>query len=753
MKTEDEGRVSFAEIFERDSLVNFFIEGKLKERLQKTSGALLPEAVLTGTLILSALPLLAFEIFPELRFVLTPASYLVFHNIAEFFSVMVSLSMFGIGWYTFDQSKDRHALFLSTAFLGIGLMDFMHALANAAMPPFITPNSSNKSTQFWIAVRLFQAAAFLISAYVYPERPRRWLSKKALMTSSLLVSFLVFTGITFFPAYLPATFVPGAGLTSFKTISEYLIIGMLCAAALTYWRRMIKTGEIRLIYFAAAFVICIFSELSLAVYTRVFDTYNVLGHIYKVAAFYLIYHGIFRASVKAPYLRLIDVGEKLKEEIAERKCTEETLRQAHNHLELRVLERTAELAQSNEKLQSEIEDRQKAEKKLRLAYERLQTFFDRRIDGIGIVISNSEGNILQANNYYLSILGFSREELLSGKIDWRRMTPPEWLAADERSLIQLRERGVSDTYEKEYLRRDGSRVPVLLTKAMMPGESGGILVFVLDISARKRDEQALRQLNETLEQRVAERTELAESRARQLQALVSELALAEQRERRRLAEILHDHLQQLLVAARMNCEILSAGVGTEHKQAAENIISLIARSIQTSRSLTAELSPPILQQGGLSAAIEWLSRWMQENHGLTVELKTDPDMDPEREDTTVILFQSIRELLFNVVKHAGVKSARVEMCRDGENRLRVNVIDRGSGFDPGATWENEKESTGFGIFSIRERLMLLGGALEVESAPGAGASFSLVVPLELTKEKRREKRTEKAISAIRGDTE
>jgi PAS domain S-box-containing protein len=263
---------------------------------------------------------------PALNFVLAPASYLLFHNTAEFFSVMVSLSMFGIGWYTYDQSKNRHALFLSTAFLGIGLMDFMHTLANAAMPPFVTPNSTNKSTQFWIAVRLFEAVAFLVSAYVYAERPDRWLSRKVLLTSALLLSFVVFTGITFFPAYMPATFVPGIGLTAFKKISEYLVIGILCAAAATYWQRIARTGDRVLIYYLAAFVICIFSELSLAVYTKVFDTYNVLGHIYKVAAFFLIYYGIYRASVKAPYLRLMEIREKLKEENQERIRTEQSLR-------------------------------------------------------------------------------------------------------------------------------------------------------------------------------------------------------------------------------------------------------------------------------------------------------------------------------------------------------------------------------------------------------------------------------------------
>ena len=107
-------------------------------------------------------------------------SYLLFHNVAEFFSIMVCLSIFGVGWHTYGQSKDRHALFLSAAFLCIGLMDFMHTLASAAMPAFITTNTTNKSAQFWTAARLISAMAFLASAYIYKDGRIRWLPRAAL---------------------------------------------------------------------------------------------------------------------------------------------------------------------------------------------------------------------------------------------------------------------------------------------------------------------------------------------------------------------------------------------------------------------------------------------------------------------------------------------------------------------------------------------------------------------------------------------
>ena len=168
---------------------------------------------------------------------------------------MVSLSVFGVGWFSYDQSKDRHALFLGTAFLATGLIDFMHTLGNAAMPAFITANSTNKSTQYWIAARLLGAAALSLSAFVHPDRPLRLGDQGNLPGAALAVSGLVFTGVTFFASHLPATFIPGVGLTPFKVFSEYVVIAFLLLAWGAYWRRMKETGDELLVTYLAAFMV------------------------------------------------------------------------------------------------------------------------------------------------------------------------------------------------------------------------------------------------------------------------------------------------------------------------------------------------------------------------------------------------------------------------------------------------------------------------------------------------------------------
>jgi signal transduction histidine kinase/ActR/RegA family two-component response regulator len=235
--------------------------------------------------------------------------------------------------------------------------------------------------------------------------------------------------------------------------------------------------------------------------------------------------------------------------------------------------------------------------------------------------------------------------------------------------------------------------------------------------------------NESLELRVAERTALAEQRAKQLRLLASELTQAESRERRRLAQLLHDHLQQLLVAAKLGLGTAARRItDTEVRERLKGVDSLINESIEASRSLTMELSPPILYEAGLGQALLWLARWMQEKHSLKVTVDAHEDAEPFAEETRVLLFQVARELLFNVVKHAGVDEAAVSLHRRSDSCDLV-VEDQGYGFDAEATLASEHRGEHFGLFSTRERLGLLGGTMRISSAIGSGSRIVLSVPL------------------------
>jgi PAS domain S-box-containing protein len=257
-----------------------------------------------------------------------------------------------------------------------------------------------------------------------------------------------------------------------------------------------------------------------------------------------------------------------------------------------------------------------------------------------------------------------------------------------------------------------------------------------DIIERAQSEESLRQAHAELELRVQQRTaELSqavqqlEKQSTQLRALALELTLAEQRERRRLADVLHGDLQQLLVGAKLLVSPLKEAADPKVQEAGREVTDLLDGALRCSRSLTEELSPPILYMGGLIPALAWLARWIGEKHNLAVVLRAEETAPILSHDTTVLLFQFIRELLFNAVKHAHVNTAQIEIgWRDG--RVQVQVADEGVGFDPAQLRVTGGDLGGFGLLGIQERLELLGGGMEIESAPGKGSRFTLWIPVQ-----------------------
>lgn len=276
--------------------------------------------------------------------------------------------------------------------------------------------------------------------------------------------------------------------------------------------------------------------------------------------------------------------------------------------------------------------------------------------------------------------------------------------------------------------RGGGGEPTSFVTAVVDQRAHSETIAALQASGFKLKQEAL-----ALEVRTLE----AEQATITLRGLAREVNKAEQRERQRIARLLHDDLQQLLVSAKMRLGMhRSDGKRAEQIQ---EVSSLIDAAISSSRSLTAQISPPLLHEAGLEAGLRWLARFVQEHHALKVDLRLTLGDAPIDHSDRDFLFQAARELLFNVVKHSGVRQAQLRVLVT-ENQVSLEVRDDGGGFDEDSLDQPpEAGRERMGLRTLRERVRLLGGNFVVHARPGKGTRIHLDLPLsEMTEETRRD---------------
>jgi signal transduction histidine kinase/CheY-like chemotaxis protein len=249
-------------------------------------------------------------------------------------------------------------------------------------------------------------------------------------------------------------------------------------------------------------------------------------------------------------------------------------------------------------------------------------------------------------------------------------------------------------------------------------DGGRVLSLVRDITEHKQAGEAIRRSHAELEWR-----------SLQLRRLASDLTLAEQHVREELAKTLHDGLQQLLFTAVMKLDRAVVGDSQPDRVALlQTARASINEAMGVARTLSVNLFPPILHIGGLPLALAWLAKRTQEQYSVIVNVTANPDANPMTGDVRILLFEAVRELLFNAVKHAHVDRIDVSLEVGPDDTIYIHVNDDGVGFDPAVVFHHNYHQQGLGLFSIKERLALFGGHLDIESAIGKGSRFSLTLP-------------------------
>jgi PAS domain S-box-containing protein len=341
---------------------------------------------------------------------------------------------------------------------------------------------------------------------------------------------------------------------------------------------------------------------------------------------------------------------------------------------------------------------------------------------LGILSVDAQGTIMTANHALERMFGWASGELIGQSVD--QLVPSGLLdrhaAHRAANFATPRSQYIGDDLDLVGKRKDGSTFSVEVSLNHVATADGGrAIAFITDISARKRDQAALHQSHGELKQRT-----------RQLSRLASQLTLAEQTARRQLASTLHDGLQQILFSAAMTLdEVMKTNSRDDQAELLLRARAEIKEAVEAARTLSVNLFPPVLHVGGLPIALSWLARRTREQYGIVVNVTADPEANPAASDVRILLFEAVRELLFNAVKHARVGQVDVKLVLGPADTIHIEVSDDGVGFDPSVTLHDKNQSqAGLGLFSIHERLDSLGGHLDIQSAPGKGSRFTLTLP-------------------------
>jgi PAS domain S-box-containing protein len=254
--------------------------------------------------LLAAVALLFFLI-PNAYFVMEPGNFLPLHTLLEFSSILVAFMVFGVTWHSLSPTRSINITMLGCAMLASGLLDLAHTLSYKGMPDFVTPSSPEKGIAFWLSARFTVAATLCTLSFMSTASRCKPQCRYGLLFGFVLYTLLTCWFLLFHQSALPHTFVEGQGLTGFKIVCEWSIIGLFAVAANRFLQWTDKSDNPNLkTYFFTAAVVFIISEMFFTQYKTTSDAFNVLGHLYKTIGYFLLYQAVFVTTTEAPYLEL-----------------------------------------------------------------------------------------------------------------------------------------------------------------------------------------------------------------------------------------------------------------------------------------------------------------------------------------------------------------------------------------------------------------------------------------------------------------
>lgn len=387
-------------------------------------------------------------------------------------------------------------------------------------------------------------------------------------------------------------------------------------------------------------------------------------------------------------------------------------RDARNESERLVRERTAELTDANRRLESEIAEHRRTEEALGASESKYRSLVETMNEGLAVQDEN--GILTYVNNKICEMLGYTQDEIIG--------RPAAEFFSDRGRQVYAeqmvrRRSGQEEPYEITLVRKDGREIHAIVSPKAQVGKDGelrGSFGLIMDITQRRRAEEALSQSEE------------------QLRRLSYEILTVQETERRRISRELHDQLGQDLTLAKLMLRSVEKALpdqGEGAKDECEDLLEFIDQVIENVRRLSRDLSPAILEDVGLTAALQWLTKTFAENSGLRVRSDIAHIDHLVSKHAHIMLYRVLQEALTNIAKHAGAQNVHVAIRAD-DDRVSFSVEDDGEGIESERTGARDRTQQSLGITIMEERVRFMGGGLDVWSQPGKGTRIAFTIPLE-----------------------
>lgn len=653
-------------------------------------------------------------------------SYLLFHSLAELFSIFVAFGIFTIAWNSRHILDNPYFLIIGNAYLFIGGLDLLHTLAFKGMGVF--PDfGANLPTQLWIAARYMESLSFVIAPFFI----RRIVKANHIFCGYLLV-FLIILGLIFYWDVFPVCYVEGAGLTSFKKVSEYLICLLFISSIVILYRRRPEFDEGIFRLLISSIILSIFSEVAFTFYVHVYGLPNLIGHYLKVASFFLMYKAIIVTGLTNPHEMLF---RNLRQ-------SEDALRSLSDELEVRIEKRTAELLDSNVLLNKEIDEHKLSKEQLRQSREMLNEVFDGILDPLIVLDANMQTKLL--NNAALEYYGLTSKQEAIGKPCYR-------------------------VFKQLPKPCDGCDIPLAISSAknisferkapLDPSRRENVVIYIIK-GINDAPKEFILRIHDITERKMLEKQIIQSEKLASLGVLVSSVAHEINNPNSFVSfniPILRDYIDNLIpiidayAASHPEFELCNLTY-PEFRQDIFKLLGNIENGSSRISAFVANLQDYSQDKGKkTSMRVELkdvIERVLTICHSKIKKsaksfVKNVPEEIPPIYTEPFILEQILINFMINACQAQDKEDSwikiNVAVNHGGQEHIGIEVSDNGCGidertqlkiFDPFFTTKSPKEGTGLGLYVSHTLANRLKGHIEIESEPGMGSTFRLILPLK-----------------------